>query len=246
MQSIQKNYIRKLLNESIRRTFRTEAFLTREERRLAQTRGVEKHPLTRFVEQRATDIYFDTAQQSNTTLKKKLQDLCPCDSHVSVDAISSPGPTESTENTSASNSKPPAEHQRDNGYFVSRNRITPPNYSTGSYAEHGSEPEVTLPTETMQNRKVRVKEREEHKEIPVATAPRRNPSEDGGDAARLRTEDRSETTTSRLTGLEDDQMNDQMNDLNTDSTNTPEDPDRGQNAIYLTRCIQLRFQFHRL
>ena len=45
VENIQKNYLRKLLNEAIRCTFRTEAFLKREERRLALSRRVEKHPL---------------------------------------------------------------------------------------------------------------------------------------------------------------------------------------------------------
>ena len=45
IESIQINYMRKLLNEAIKMTFKTEAFLMREQQRLAKARQVERHPL---------------------------------------------------------------------------------------------------------------------------------------------------------------------------------------------------------
>ena len=54
---------------------RSEAFLVREQKRIARMRRLEKHPLTDTIEERATAIYFETTNSSNRTLQKKLQDL---------------------------------------------------------------------------------------------------------------------------------------------------------------------------
>ena len=76
--------MRKLLNEAIKTTFRTVAFLERESHRLAKVKQVEKHPLTPLVEENATMVYWEAASQSKNTLKKKLSDLCRRREHESI------------------------------------------------------------------------------------------------------------------------------------------------------------------
>ena len=75
VETIVSNFQKKLLNEAIKTTFRTVSFLQREQQRLTKSRHLERHPLTQFIEQRATMIYIETVQQSSHTLQKKLEDL---------------------------------------------------------------------------------------------------------------------------------------------------------------------------
>ena len=76
VEAIRLNFMRKLLNEAIKTTFRTVAFLQRESYRLAKLRQMEKHPLTPLVEENAKMVYLEATLQSKNTLKNKLSDLC--------------------------------------------------------------------------------------------------------------------------------------------------------------------------
>ena len=72
---IQSKFLKKLLNEAIKTTFRTIAFLEREKQRLDMVRRLENHPLSTVVVQYASEVYFDAVVKNKNTLKKKLVDL---------------------------------------------------------------------------------------------------------------------------------------------------------------------------
>ena len=68
-------FCRQLLNEAIKETHRTLAFLHREYRRLAQMRSEYMHPMTSWTEGRAVNIYWETVMTCRQRLTKKYRDL---------------------------------------------------------------------------------------------------------------------------------------------------------------------------